>query len=85
MEKSRLEAYHRANVTIITALLIIWALVSYGGALIAKSLFKSGASIFGFPAHYWISAQFSVITFVVEIFVYAWLMNRLDQKYGVEE
>lgn len=85
MDKNKLEAYHRANVLIITALLIIWALVSYGGALIAKALFKAGATIFGFPTHYWISAQLSVITFVIEIFVYAWLMNRLDQKYGVEE
>jgi len=85
MDKERLEAYHRANVLIITVLLIIWALVSYGGALIAKPLYKAGVTIFGFPAHYWISAQFSVITFVVEIFVYAWLMNKLDQKFGVEE
>ncbi|HID66435.1 MAG TPA: DUF4212 domain-containing protein [Aquificaceae bacterium] len=85
MDKSKLKAYHRANVLIITVLLIIWALVSYGGALIAKALSKAGTTIFGFPAHYWISAQFSVITFVIEIFVYAWLMNRLDQKYGVEE
>jgi len=85
MDRSRLEAYHKENVLIITVLLIIWALVSFGGALIAKPLFKAGATIFGFPAHYWISAQLSVITFVVEIFVYAWLMNKLDKKYGVEE
>ncbi|HIP42794.1 MAG TPA: DUF4212 domain-containing protein [Aquifex aeolicus] len=40
MDKSKLEAYHRSNVSIIVLLLIIWALVSYGGALIAKALFK---------------------------------------------
>ncbi|RUM27829.1 MAG: DUF4212 domain-containing protein [Aquifex sp.] len=85
MDKEKLEAYHRANVRVITILLIVWALVSYGGALIAKSLFKAGITILGFPAHYWISAQLSVITFVIEIFVYAWIMNNLDKKYGVEE
>lgn len=85
MNKEKLEAYHRENIRIITILLIIWALVSYGGALIAKPLFNAKATVFGFPAHYWISAQLSVITFVAEIFIYAWLMNRLDQKYGVEE
>ncbi|GAB6066328.1 DUF4212 domain-containing protein [Aquifex pyrophilus] len=85
MDREKLEAYHRANITVITVLLIIWALVSYGGALIAKALFSAKATIFGFPAHYWISAQLSVITFVVEIFVYAWIMNNLDKKYGVEE
>jgi len=85
MDKEKLRAYHRANVAIISVLLVIWALVSYGGALIAKPLFKAKVVVFGFPAHYWISAQLSVITFVAEIFLYAWLMNKLDQKFGVEE
>ncbi len=83
MNREKLEAYHRENVQIIAVLLVIWALVSYGGVLIAKPL--SGISFLGFPLHYWVSAQLSVITFVVEIFVYASLMNKLDKKYGVEE
>ncbi len=83
MDKEKLEAYHRENVRLITVLLIIWFLVSYVGVLLAKPLSK--LTIFGFPAHYWVSAQLSVITFVVLIFVYAYAMNRIDQKYGVEE
>ncbi len=83
MDKEKLEAYHVENVRIITILLVIWAVVSYGGVLIAKPL--SSISFLGFPLHYWVSAQLSVITFVVEIFVYASLMNKLDKKYGVEE
>ena len=83
MDKDKLEAYHRENVRLISILLAIWFLVSYVGALFAEPLSK--LSIFGFPMHYWVSAQLSVITFVVLIFVYAHLMNRLDQKYGVEE
>jgi len=83
MDKEKLEVYHRENVRLITILLVIWFAVSYLGALLAKPLSK--LSIFGFPMHYWVSAQLSVITFVVLIFVYAYAMNRLDQKYGVEE
>ncbi len=83
MDKEKLEAYHRENVRLITVLLVIWFVVSYVAALFAKPLSK--VTIFGFPAHYWVSAQLSVITFVVLIFVYAYLMNRLDKKYGVEE
>ncbi len=83
MDKEKLEAYHRENVRLITVLLVIWFVVSYVVALFAKPLSK--ATIFGFPVHYWVSAQLSVITFVVLIFVYAYLMNRLDKKYGVEE
>ncbi len=83
MDKEKLEAYHRENVRLITILLAIWFTVSYIGALLAKPLSK--LTIFGFPMHYWVSAQLSVITFVVLIFVYAFTMNKLDQKYGVEE
>lgn len=83
MDKEKLEAYHRENVRLITVLLVIWFIVSYVGALLAQPLSKT--TIFGFPAHYWVSAQLSVITFVVLIFVYAFFMNKLDQKYGVEE
>ncbi len=83
MDKEKLEAYHRENVRLITSLLVIWFVVSYVGILLAKPLSKF--SIFGFPMHYWISAQVSVITFVVLIFVYALVMNKIDQKYGVEE
>ena len=83
MDREKLEAYHRENVRLITILLTIWFVVSYVGALLAEPLSK--LSIFGFPMHYWISAQLSVITFVVLIFVYAYVMNKRDQKYGVEE
>ncbi|HIQ31497.1 MAG TPA: DUF4212 domain-containing protein [Aquifex aeolicus] len=83
MDKEKLEAYHRENIRLIIILLVIWFLVSYGGVLIARPL--SGSTIFGYPAHYWVSAQLSVITFVILIFVYAFVMNKIDQKYGVEE
>ncbi len=83
MDKEKLEAYHRENIQIIIILLAIWFAVSYVGAILAQPLSK--VTVFGFPLHYWVSAQLSVITFVILIFVYAFLMNRLDQKYGVEE
>jgi len=83
MNREKLEAYHRENVRLITVLLAIWFVVSYLGALFAQPLSKF--SLFGFPLHYWVSAQLSVITFVALIFVYAHMMNKLDQKYGVEE
>jgi putative solute:sodium symporter small subunit len=83
MDKEKLEAYHRENIQLIIILLAIWFAVSYVGAILAQPLSK--LSIFGFPMHYWVSAQLSVITFVILIFVYAHLMNKLDQKYGVEE
>jgi len=83
MDRKKLEAYHRENLSLIVLLLAIWFVVSYVAAIFAKPL--SHITVFGFPAHYWISGQLSIIVYVVLIFVYAYLMNKLDQKYGVEE
>ena len=41
--------------------------------------------ILGFPLGYYMAAQGSLAIFVVEIAVYALLMNRLDLKYGIRE
>jgi len=39
----------------------------------------------GFPFGFWMAHQGSIYIFVVLIFVYAYLMNRLDKEYGVDE
>jgi putative solute:sodium symporter small subunit len=41
--------------------------------------------VLGFPLGYWVAAQGSLAIFVVEIWVYAKLMNALDLKYGIHE
>jgi putative solute:sodium symporter small subunit len=39
----------------------------------------------GFRLGFWIAQQGAIYVFVIEIFVYAWLMNRLDRKFDVHE
>jgi putative solute:sodium symporter small subunit len=40
----------------------------------------------GFPLGYWLSSQFSITVFVVLIFVYAIVMNKvIDPKYGFNQ
>ncbi|EEX38070.1 hypothetical protein VIB_000440 [Vibrio metschnikovii CIP 69.14] len=34
---------------------------------------------------FWFAQQGSIITFIAIIFIYAWKMNKLDKKFGVEE
>ena len=34
---------------------------------------------------FWFAQQGSIYVFVVLIFVYVWLMNRLDKKFDVDE
>jgi putative solute:sodium symporter small subunit len=77
-------AYWRENLKYLLLLLIIWFIVSFGcGILWADSLnqFKLG----GFPLGFWFAQQGSIYVFVIIIFLYVLLMNRLDKKFGVNE
>ncbi len=77
-------AYWRANLTLLTVLLIIWFAVSYGaGILLVEPL--NAFRIGGYPLGFWFAQQGSIYIFLVLIFVYAWAMNRLDRKYDVHE
>ncbi len=72
--------YWRSNLTIMAVLLVIWAIVGLGcGVLFADSLNKF--SIGGFPLGFWFAQQGSIAVFVVLIFFYAFLLNRLDKKF----
>lgn len=39
----------------------------------------------GFPLGFWFAMQGSMIVFVVLIFVYVRLMNKLDKEFSVED
>ena len=65
-------------------LLLVWFVISYGcGILLADTLnqFRIG----GFKLGFWFAQQGSIYVFVVLIFVYVYLMNKLDKEYGVDE
>ena len=47
--------------------------------------FERFLRIGGFKLGFWFAQQGSVIVFVILIFVYVWLMNRLDKDYDVAE
>ena len=77
-------AYWRKNRTLITILLVIWALVSYVfGILMAVPL--SGIHIGHLPAGFWWAQQGSMYVFVALIFIYAWRMDKLDREHDVHE
>jgi|TARA_B110000196_G_scaffold279843_1_gene259670 putative solute:sodium symporter small subunit len=78
------EAYWKANLTLMASLLAIWFLVSFGcGILFVEYL--NQFRLFGFKLGFWFSQQGSIYVFVILIFVYVWRMNKLDQRYGVDE
>jgi len=76
--------YWQENLRIIFALLSIWFLVSFGfGIIFSEWLdqFKIG----GFKLGFWFAQQGSIFFFVILIFVYVHLMNKLDEKYKDKE
>lgn len=76
--------YWRQNLRYLKLLLIIWFLASYGAAIIFKDLLDQ-LVIGGFPLGFWMAQQGAIYVFVILIFVYVGLMNRLDKKYDVNE
>jgi putative solute:sodium symporter small subunit len=77
-------SYWRANLALLSVLLFIWFLVSYGfGILLVEPL--NAVQLGGYKLGFWFAQQGSIYIFLVLIFLYAWAMNRLDRKYGVHE
>ena len=81
---SQLQVYWRKNLTYLAFLLTIWFIVSYGcGILFVNQLDE--IQIAGFKLGFWFSQQGAIYTFVLLIFIYVALMNRLDKRYNVNE
>jgi len=67
-------------------LLAIWFVVSYGlGIVLAEPLDAVRLPGTGFPLGFWFAQQGSIYVFVILIFVYVGLMNRLDREFEVDE
>ncbi|CAG9620170.1 DUF4212 domain-containing protein [Sutcliffiella rhizosphaerae] len=83
IDKSVADAYFREKNMYIMIYLAIWLIVSFGVVLFAESL---QFTIFGgFPFHYYMGAQGSILVFIILLFVNAKVSDRIDQKYGIDE
>jgi len=77
-------AYWKENVKYLSILLVIWFLVSYGCGILFKDALNE-IRLGGFKLGFWFAQQGSIYVFVILIFVYVRLMNKLDKKYGYDE
>ena len=83
-DRSRAQAYWRANLKLAAVLLTIWFIVSFGFGIILVDVLNQ-VQFFGFKLGFWWAQQGSIYVFIVLIFVYAAGMKRLDRKYDVHE
>ncbi|QDU83225.1 hypothetical protein Pla163_03230 [Planctomycetes bacterium Pla163] len=83
---AQLADYWRANLRCVALLLSIWFAVSFGGGILfVDELNAIRLPGTGFKLGFWFAQSGSIYVFVALIFVYAWWMNRLDRRFGVDE
>jgi putative solute:sodium symporter small subunit len=78
------KAYWKENIKYVVILLCIWFLVSYGAGILFKDQLNQ-IKIGGFKLGFWFAQQGAMYVFVILIFVYVRLMNKLDKKYGYDK
>jgi putative solute:sodium symporter small subunit len=85
MENNKtMQQYWKKNISYVLVLMSIWFIVSYGfGILLVDSL--NNIRLGGFKLGFWFAQQGSIYVFVILIFVYVWLMNKLDKEFDVDE
>lgn len=77
------QEYWRKNLVITAILLAVWFVVTFVEGYYAREL--NGITFLGWPLGFYMSAQGSLIVYVVIIGIYARYMNNLDKEYGVDE
>ena len=81
MESENRKKYWKKNLKYLAILLSIWFLVSFGfGILLVDEL--NSIRFGGFKLCFWFAQQGAIYVFVILIFVYIRLMNKLDKKFG---
>ncbi|MYD43652.1 MAG: DUF4212 domain-containing protein [Gammaproteobacteria bacterium] len=76
--------YWLANLRLVGVLLCVWFIVSFGCGILLVDVLNQ-IQFGGFKLGFWFAQQGSIVVFVILIFVYAVLANRLDRNYDVDE
>lgn len=84
VDEQTVRKYWRANLRLVSALLVIWFVVSFGFSILFIDEMNT-LSFFGFKFGFWWAQQGSILVFVVLIFIYAVAMKRIDRHFGVDD
>ncbi|MEO5658243.1 MAG: DUF4212 domain-containing protein [Polaromonas sp.] len=83
-EDTSSQAYWKATLALLTKILIVWFLVSFGAGILFVDLLNH-IKLGGYPLGFWFAQQGSIYIFIVLIFYYAKKMNDLDRRFDVHE
>lgn len=84
MDENARREYWKRNLRLMTVLLAIWALVSFGAGIFFADVLNN-VVIAGFPLGFWFANQGSILVFLGLIAVYVWRMDKLDEEFGIED
>lgn len=83
MSNQRAQEYWKANIRILLSLLSVWFIVSFGAGILfvdALDAIRFG----GFKLGFWMAQQGSIFVFVVLVYAYIHLMDRLDKRFNLD-
>jgi putative solute:sodium symporter small subunit len=76
--------YWKATLSLLTRVLIIWFLVSFGAGILFAPWLDS-IHVGGYPLGFWFAQQGSIYIFIALIFYYAKKMGDIDRRFDVHE
>ncbi|MEZ5610744.1 MAG: DUF4212 domain-containing protein [Rhodocyclaceae bacterium] len=83
-DKKSGEAYWKATLGLLTVILVLWFVVSFGFGIILQPALDS-IHLGGYPLGFWFAQQGSIYAFLILIFWYAARMNKIDRDHDVHE
>lgn len=84
MKDNNAVQYWKTNLKYLVVLISITCLVSFGFAIWMKDIMDL-IPLGGFKLGFWFAQQGSIYVFILVIFAYLKLMNKLDKKHGFDE
>ena len=80
MPDKNAHSYWKGNIKIVLSLLGVWFFISFVCGILLVDLLDT-IRIGGFKLGFWIAQQGSIFVFVILVFVYIRLMDKLDAEY----
>ncbi len=84
MNQEVAQAYWKENIATIIKLLVVWFVVSFGCGILFRDTLNS-IEFAGYKLGFWFAQQGAMYIFVILIFVYAKMMEKIEEKYDVHE
>ena len=80
MSEKSAQSYWKGNLRIVLSLLSVWFFISFVCGILLVDVLDI-IRIGGFKLGFWVAQQGAIFVFVILIFAYIKLMDRLDSQY----